>query len=256
MRASRSCGRRRSAPNRCPAARELAPCLVHVRVRRNCRVAPRLLLAISGRLGRPLDHAGDRMPDSTPGALEVVPVAEGRELPALLTALKAHLEHFGPDEVVVLSPFGEQSSLVGRFLAREPANKEERQLRELLSGERAVAWRSIFKGKGLDAAAVVLTDITPDAAAWADERRLSWNDLLYVGMTRAQYGCTVLRSEGAPWSGELDAELRSERAQANAEVAPLRPGVRVVGGGGGAAAAMAKMAGSATATGHQNGNGE
>jgi hypothetical protein len=147
------------------------------------------------------------MPDSTPGALEVVPVAEGRELPALLTALKAHLEQFGPDEVVVLSPFGEQSSLVGRFLAREPATKEERQLRELLAGERAVAWRSIFTGKGLDAAAVVLTDITPDAAAWADERRLSWNDLLYVGMTRAECGCTVLRSEGAPWSGELDAEL-------------------------------------------------
>lgn len=125
------------------------------------------------------------MPDHTPGSLDVAPVAEGRELPALLTALKAQLEQFGPDEVVVLSPFGEQSSLVGRFLAREPANREERQLRELLSGERAVAWRSIFKGKGLDAAAVVLTDITPDAAAWADERRLSWNDLLYVEMTRA-----------------------------------------------------------------------
>ena len=105
--------------------------------------------------------------------------------------------------------------------AREPANKEERQLRELVSGERAVAWRSIFKGKGLDAAAVVLTDITPDAAAWADERRLSWNDLLYVGMTRAQYRCTVLRSEGAPWSGELDAELGKARAH---------EGVSAVGG--------------------------
>ena len=69
-------------------------------------LCPRLLRAISGRLGRPLDHAGDRMPDSTPGALEVVPVVEGRELPALLTALKAQLQQFGPDEVVVLSPFG------------------------------------------------------------------------------------------------------------------------------------------------------
>ena len=176
------------------------------------------------------------MPDSTPGALEVVPVAEGRELPALLTAFKAHLEHFGPDEVVVLSPFGEQSSLVGRFLAREPANKEERQLRELLSGERAVAWRSIFKRKGLDAAAVVLTGITPDAAVWADQRRLSWNDLLYVGMTRAQYRCTVLRSESAPWSGELDAELGAAR---------VRGGVRTVSGAAsaGVMAAMARMAG-------------
>ena len=32
------------------------------------------------------------MPDSTPGALEVVPVAEGRELPALLTALRQGFE--------------------------------------------------------------------------------------------------------------------------------------------------------------------
>ena len=131
-----------------PAARELAPGLVHVRVRRNCRVAPRLLRAVSGQLGRPLDHACDRMPDHTPGSLDVVPVAEGRELPALLTALKAHLEHFGPDEVVVLSPFGEQSSLVGRFLAREPATKEERQLRELLAGSAPSRGAPSSRGRG------------------------------------------------------------------------------------------------------------
>ena len=88
-------------------------------------------------------------------------------------------------------------------------------------------------------AAVVLTDITPDAAAWADERRLSWNDLLYVGMTRAQYGCTVLRSEGAPRSGELDTELGASRAGA----AP--PEVRVLSGAStsGVAAAMMQITG-------------
>lgn len=233
-----------------PAARELAPGLVHVRVRRNCRVAPRLLRAISGQLGRPLDHSGDRLPDSTESKFQVTNVADGRELPALLSALKTALESYSADEIVVLSPFGEQSSLVGRFLAREPEivsseNKEERQLRDLLTSENPVAWRSIFKSKGLDAAAVVLTDITPDAAAWADERRLSWNDLLYVGMTRAQYRCTVLRSEGAPWSGALDAELSAERAQESIAVAPSRPGVRLVGqasgAGAAAAAAMARM---------------
>ncbi len=219
-----------------PAARELGAGIVHVRVRRNCRVAPRLLRAVRGQLGRQNDHSGDRMSSSTPGALEVVNVSEGRELPALLTAIKALRDEHDPEEIVVLSPFGEQSSLVGRFLAREPANKEERLLRDLLTGERAITWRSIFKHKGLDTAAVILTDVSPAAAAWADEHDLSWNDLLYVGMTRAQYRCTVLRSEGAPWRGERDAAI--------AAVVPPRAGVRTVGAGSSsaAAAAMARMA--------------
>ncbi len=201
-------------------ARRLAPALVHARVRRNCRVAPRLMRAIGATLSRPVDHSADRMPASTPSSLQVDSVAEGRELPALLTALKRLGEWYEPEDIVVLSPFGPQSSLVGRFLAREPENKEERALRELLTGERPVVWRSIFKAKGLDAPAVVVTDVTPEAAAWADEHNLSWNDLLYVGMTRALYACTALRGEGAPW------RLASDRMHV-----PHREGVRVLRAG-------------------------
>ena len=106
MPASRSCGRRGSAPSRCrrPESWRRGSCTCACAATAGWRRA--CCRAVSGRLGRPLDHAGDRMPDHTPGSLDVVPVAEGRELPALLTALKAHLELFGPDEVVVLSPFG------------------------------------------------------------------------------------------------------------------------------------------------------
>jgi len=212
-------------------ARRLASALVHARVRRNCRVAPRLLQAISSTLARPLDHSGDRMPASTPSALTVDEVAEGRELPALLSALKRLLEQYGPEDIVVLSPFGPQSSLVGRFVAREPVNKEERALAALLTGDSAIAWRSIFKSKGLDAAAVVITDVTPEAMAWADEHNLSWNDLLYVGMTRARYACTVLRRPGTPWRSPHDRMH-----------VPHREGVRVLGGGGPAAAVAASAA--------------
>jgi hypothetical protein len=207
------------------------PAVVHARVRGNCRVAPRLLQAISRTLARPLDHSSDRMPASTPSSLQVYEVAAGRELPALLSALKRLGEWYDPEDIVVLSPFGPQSSLVGRFLAREPENKEERALRELLAGERPVAWRSIFTAKGLDAPAVVVTDVTAEAAAWADEHNLSWNDLLYVGMTRARYACTVLRGEGAPW------RLASDRMHV-----PHREGVRVLGGAGAAAVAAATAA--------------
>ncbi|MBH0116047.1 NERD domain-containing protein [Salinibacterium sp. NG253] len=217
------------------AARELVPDLVHVRVRRNCRVAPRLLRAISSQLGRPLDHSGDRMSEGTFGRLDSVTVAEGRELPALVTVLKGLLEQHQADEIVVLSPFGAQSSLVGRLLAREPETKEERWLHEHLGEESGIAWHSIFKFKGLDAAAVVLTDLSPESAAWADDRGLSWNDLLYVGMTRAQYRCTLLRAVDTPWRGEREPQVSALRA---------RQGIRVLGGpASGAAAAMSKMAG-------------
>jgi hypothetical protein len=155
-----------------PAALTLTPGHVHMRVRHNCRMAPGLLVAISGRLGRPLDHAGDRMPDSSPGALEVVPVAERRELPAPLTALKARPVYFGPNEVVVLSPFSEQSSLEGRSLARRPAwrigNFASRC--QVIARSRGAP---SSRARGLDGAAVVLTEITPDASARADEPSLS-----------------------------------------------------------------------------------
>tara|TARA_R110002124_G_scaffold64556_1_gene176224 strand:- start:1750 stop:3585 length:1836 start_codon:yes stop_codon:yes gene_type:complete len=217
------------------AARELVPDLVHVRVRRNCRVAPRLLRAISGQLGRPLNHSGDRMPESTLGQLDKVTVAEGRELPALATALKGLLEQHPADEIVVLSPYGPHSSMVGRLLAREPETKEERWLHENLSGEAGIKSHSIFKFKGLDAAAVVLTDLSPKSAAWADEHGLSWNDLLYVGMTRAQYRCTLLRAEDTPWRGEREPQIGPVRA---------RQGIRVLGApASGTAAAMARMVG-------------
>jgi hypothetical protein len=135
----------------------------------------------------------------------------------------------------VLSPFGPQSSLVGTLLAREPETNEERWLHEKLAGASGIAWHSIFKFKGLDVAAVVLTDLSPESAAWADSHGLSWNDLLYVGMTRAQYRCTLLRAEGTPWLGELDVTAGVARGRG-------RDGVRVVGGGSGEAAANAMAA--------------
>ncbi|MFT4259646.1 NERD domain-containing protein [Microbacterium sp.] len=55
-----------------------------------------------------------------------------------------------------------------------------------------VRWGSIFKYKGLDAEAVILTDIGDDAIAFAQKEGLSWFDILYVGLTRARYRCVVV----------------------------------------------------------------
>lgn len=176
-------------------ARERIPDLVHVRVRRNCRSTPGLLSGVEHVLGQKIGYTDHRVAKSTPGGLEVVPVINGRDTAALTSALKSMLQHHAPEDIVILSPFAERRSLVGRFLARGEQSADERWLRKQLQGEEApgrVRWRSIFKFKGLDADAVIVTDLGEDAKEFVTSEGLDWQDLLYVGLTRAKYRCTVL----------------------------------------------------------------
>ena len=55
-----------------------------------------------------------------------------------------------------------------------------------------VRWGSIFKYKGLDAEAVILTDIGDDGLKFVTSKGLDWFDLLDVGLTRARYRCVVV----------------------------------------------------------------
>lgn len=176
-------------------ARERIPDLVHVRVRRNCRSAPGLLSGVEHVLGQKIGYTDHRVAKSTPGGLEVVPIHDGRDSAALTSALKALLQHHSPEDIVILSPFAEKRSLVGRFLARGEQSADERWLRKQLQIEGLrgrVRWRSIFKFKGLEADAVIVTDLGEDAKEFVTSEGLDWQDLLYVGLTRAKYRCTVL----------------------------------------------------------------
>lgn len=176
-------------------ARERIPDLVHVRVRRNCRSAPGLLSGVEQVLGERIGYTDHRVARSTPGGLDVVPISNGRDTAALASALKTLLQHHSPEDIVILSPFAEKRSLVGRFLARGEQSADERWLRKQLQAEGMpgrVRWRSIFKFKGLDADAVIVTDLTEEAKQFVVSEGLEWKDLLYVGLTRAKYRCTVL----------------------------------------------------------------
>lgn len=176
-------------------ARERIPDLVHVRVRRNCRAAPGLVSGVERVLAQRIGYTSHRVAKSTPGSLDVVAVTPGRDTAALASALKALLQHHAPEDIVILSPFASKRSLVGRFLSRGEENADERWLRKQLQAEGMpgrVRWRSIFKFKGLDADAVIVTDLTDEAKDFAAEEGLDWQDLLYVGLTRAKYRCTVL----------------------------------------------------------------
>lgn len=96
----------------------------------------------------------------------------------------------------MLSPLSDDRSLVGRMLTLPERSRGERWLRkqlELPEGNGRIRGRSIFKFKGLDADAIVLTDIGSASTQRVQEAGLSYADLLYVGVTRAKYRCIVLR---------------------------------------------------------------
>jgi hypothetical protein len=70
-----------------------------------------------------------------------------------------------------------------------------RWLRGVLgSGREQVQFGSISKLKGIETAAVVVTDVGDDGRAWAAKHDLDWDDLLYVALSRAKYRAVVLES--------------------------------------------------------------
>ncbi|MFF2488048.1 NERD domain-containing protein [Microbacterium sp. NPDC058062] len=185
-------------------AKSLIPDLVHVRVRRNCRAVPGLTSAVEATLRQELGYTRHRVAKSVPGGLSTIDIVDGNETGALASALRELLQQHAPEDIVVLSPFAEKRSLVGRLLARAEKTQVERWLRKQLQAEGMpgkIRWRSVFKFKGLDADAVVVTDLGADAREFVGSQGLEWNDLLYVALTRAKYRCVMLGME--PPSGEF-----------------------------------------------------
>lgn len=182
-------------------ASEAFPGMVHVAMRQSVRQVRALSSAAEELLGRRFGYTGHRLVSNDAGGMRIARVGDS-PTSALADALRGLLQQHPAHDIVVLSPFGERRSLVGRMLASPHFTKDEKWLRAQLrhvgdapDGARpkgAVRWGSIGKFKGLDAEAVILTDIGDDGLAFAKETGLPWFDLLYVGLTRAKYRCMVL----------------------------------------------------------------
>jgi len=178
-------------------ARTIIPHIHHVRLRTNCRTGPQLSGKMQRALGIDLGLTGHRISTSVPNDLEVVRVAPGSEAAALATALRSLLLRFDAEDIRILSPFA-TNSLSASLLDRPEKSADERWLRKQLtaadgSGGR-VRWHSIFKFKGLEADAVIITDLSPTAVEFTSANALNLADMMYVGMTRAKYHCVVLDS--------------------------------------------------------------
>ncbi|MFT3942235.1 MAG: NERD domain-containing protein [Ancrocorticia sp.] len=184
-------------------AKARIPDLVHARIRRNCRQSPQLIHRIEAIVGRQFGFTATRLSTNTPGGAERVLVCDD-DVTQLTRALKRLTSEFSPGGVVVLSPWGTRS-LASRIIAGgsdgslngsiEGSSRPDdvRWLRANLgTGEGRVRFGSISKLKGIEADAVVVTDVGVEAREWAAECELNWDDLLYVALTRAKYRAVVL----------------------------------------------------------------
>lgn len=181
-------------------AQERLSHLVHARIRRNCRQAPQLVFASQNIVGRPFEFTEHRLPPSTPGSADRVVVTAGNEVSVLTEVLRLLLQQYGANEVVVLSPWGSRS-LAARILAGDlddPAHTAElRWLRANLGDAPGrIRFGSIAKLKGIETDAVVITDAGADAREWVEKHELDWDDLMYVGLSRAKYRAVVLEPRG------------------------------------------------------------
>lgn len=180
-------------------AKARIPDLVHARIRRNCRQSPQLIHRIETIVGRQFGFTATRLPLNTPGGAERVLISDDA-VTQLTRALKRLTSEFGNSGVVVLSPWGTRS-LASRIVADGPDGSfgsgsrpdDVRWLRANLgAGNGCVRFGSISKLKGIEADAVVVTDVGPKAQDWAVGCELNWDDLLYVALTRAKYRAVVL----------------------------------------------------------------
>jgi superfamily I DNA/RNA helicase len=180
--------------------------LFHVILKTNVRQAPNLVEEIYAFLKRPNPFRRNLLSDTNVGSLEVLKVTKGptdektqeNQLKKLAEVVLALLDDYDPSSIRILSPYGEQkSALVHAFGLGDTHSKMVRELKKLTkhvsNPDGKIRWRSIMKFKGLDSDVVVITDISKKSEEFAENRlRISLDDLLYMGMTRARFQVIVL----------------------------------------------------------------
>lgn len=179
-------------------AKEFFGEFTHINLTRNCRQVPALSQAIYEFLGRDARGIKHLVPKDVEWSFTVVRPKPGKETTALAETLNSLLLKHRPEDIRVLSPFGENHSLLAKLFRRNSESVLERELKKTLRHESTsgqIRWRSISKFKGLEEDVVVITDISQAAINWLKDKPLQMKDLLYVGMTRAKFHVVLLISD-------------------------------------------------------------
>jgi hypothetical protein len=176
-------------------AKAYLPDLMHINLESNCRQAPGLRERIFKFLNANEIPKNDELPRDVDWSFEVIQTKEGKETKALAEVLRKLLETNSPEQIRILSPYGEKQSLLAKLFSRESESADERWLKQQLrhkSSNGQVRWRSIAKYKGLEQDVVIITDINKTSRDWVKEKGRKFGDLLYVGLTRARFQVVLL----------------------------------------------------------------
>lgn len=173
------------------------------RLRINCRNATRIAEAVTITSGM---SPGYSRILNTADSADVEPVfyrSPSHQGDLLLATITRLLKSFAPAEIVVLSMRADTSSCVARQ-ARDQTAWHFASYREEPGDGAAIRYSSVHAFKGLEAAAVVLTDIE----AIEDDQAKA---LLYVGMSRARIRLHFLMHERlrSGYDSMLDAGLKA-----------------------------------------------
>jgi hypothetical protein len=155
-------------------------------LRVNCRNAPRIAELIHLLGGLVPGYSGIRRADNSIEPEIKLYKSKSHQVKLLSTAIKAlRDEGFASEDVVVLSPRAGSSSAAGELARIAPDGLSELRLE---ASSHQVGYATIHAFKGLEAPAIIITDIekvdTPLARA-----------LLYVGISRALDRLFILASE-------------------------------------------------------------
>jgi superfamily I DNA/RNA helicase len=148
--------------------------------------------------------------DNNVGSLEIVRINSGvsedkakeNQVKKLAEVVMGLLDEYHPSSIRVLSPYGEQkAALVWAFGLGDTHSKIVRELKKITkhtsNPDGKIRWRSIMKYKGLDSDVVIITDISNESKMFAEERlKITLDDLLYMGMTRARFQVILLIQDG------------------------------------------------------------
>ncbi len=166
------------------------PGLVTLQLSSNVRTTPEVARFVAELIGEPALYSEHRRTDDDQVSVERHTFTTMAEQQALLADAVERIlnEPFTVRELVILSPYARERSAAGQALAdRTSDSRLTSRLGTGIDEATRIRWGSIHEFKGLEAPAVILTDV--------DLSKGYHRDLLYVGASRATDRLVVLEQK-------------------------------------------------------------
>ncbi len=181
------------APDSAPTPRATilrrVPGLMQLRLTSNVRTTPEVARFVAELIGEPTLYSEHRRSDDDQVSVERHTFTTMDEQQRLLADAVERIlsEPFTVRELVILSPYASERSAAGQALADPTADARlTSRLGTSIDDATRIRWGSIHEFKGLEAPAVILTDV--------DLSKGYHRDLLYVGASRATDRLVLIQS--------------------------------------------------------------